>query len=120
MKKVGLFACLLAGIAGIAMAGTKSFNVTLVEPTLVGSTQLKPGDYTFKVEDQKLLIKHGRETTEANVKLEDGDTKFANTRVIYDNSDGKYKLQEICVGGTHTRVVLGSSGATEASSSQRP
>jgi hypothetical protein len=115
MKKAGVLVCLLAGIA---MAGTKSFNVTLAEPSIVAGTELKPGDYTFRLEDQKLIIKHGREVTEASVKVENTDTKFSSTKVTYDDSDGKYKLQEICVGGTHMKLVVGGAASSESSSSQ--
>ena len=62
MKKAMLLASLLAGLA---LANTKSFTVTLYEPAVVGGTELKAGDYKCELRDQKLVIKHGHETTEA-------------------------------------------------------
>ncbi|MGA2592094.1 MAG: hypothetical protein ABSH32_19455 [Bryobacteraceae bacterium] len=103
MKKAMLFVCLLAGMA---IASTKSFTVTLFEPSVVGSTELKAGDYKFEVQDQKIVIKHGHETTEATVKVETGDTKYSSTTVRYANADGKNKVQEIRVGGTNMKLVL--------------
>jgi hypothetical protein len=103
MKKAMLFVCLLAGVA---IASTKSFTVTLFEPSVVGSTELKAGDYKFEVQDQKIVIKHGHETTEATVKVETGDTKYPSTTVRYANADGKNKVQEIRVGGTNMKLVL--------------
>jgi hypothetical protein len=103
MRKALLFVCLLAAMA---FASTKSFNVTLFEPSVVGNTELKAGDYRFEVQDQKIIIKHGHETTEATVKVETGDTKYSSTTVRYANADGKNKLQEIRVGGTNMKLVL--------------
>ncbi len=103
MKKAALFACLLAGLA---LASTKSYNVTFFEPTVIGGTELKAGDYKFELQDQKIVIKHGHETTEASVKIETGDTKYAQTTVRFANADGKNKVEEIRVGGTNMKLVL--------------
>ncbi len=73
MKKALLFACLLAGMA---FASAKSFTVTLFEPAMIGGTELKAGDYKFELQDQKIVIKHGHDTTEAAVKVETGDAKY--------------------------------------------
>jgi hypothetical protein len=103
MKKAVLFACLLAGMA---FASAKSFTVTLFEPATIGGTELKAGDYKFEVQDQKIVIKHGHDTTEANVKVETGEGKYPSTTVTYANADGKNKVQEIRVGGTNMKLVL--------------
>jgi hypothetical protein len=103
MKKALLLVCLLAGMA---LASTKSFNVTLYEPSVIGGTELKAGDYKCELKDQKLVIKHGRETTEADVKIETGEAKYGSTSVRYNAGDGKMKVQEIRVGGTSMKLVL--------------
>jgi len=103
MKKAMLFVCLLAGM-GIASA--KSYSVTFYGPAVVGGTELKAGDYRFEVKDQKLLIKHGRETAEANVKVETSNSKYSSTTVRFANADGKSKVEEIRVGGTNMKLVL--------------
>ena len=103
MKKAMLFVCL---VAGMVFASAKSYTVTFLVPTTVGGTELKAGDYRFELQDQKILIKHGRQTTEVAVKVETGDAKYSSTTVRYDNADGKYKVEEIRVGGTNMRLVL--------------
>jgi hypothetical protein len=103
MKKALLCVCLLAGMA---WASTKSFTVTLYEPATVGATELKAGDYRCELQDQKIVIKRGHDTTEAAVKVETGEGKYANTTVTYANADGKNKIQEIKVGGTNMKLVL--------------
>ncbi len=103
MKKAVLFVCLLAGMA---FASVKSFTVTFFEPAMIGGTELKAGDYKFEVQDQKVIIKHGHETTEAAVTVENGDNKYSSTTVTYANADGKNKVAEIRIGGTKTKLVL--------------
>jgi len=103
MKKALVFLCL---VAGMALASTKSYTVTFFEPSIVGNTQLQAGSYKFEIQDQKLIIKHGKETAEANVKVETGATKYPATTVQYANTNGKYKVQEIRVGGTNMKLVL--------------
>jgi len=103
MKKALLFVCLLAGMA---LASTKSFTVTLFEPATIGGTELKAGDYKCELQDQKIVIKHGRQTTEAAVKVESGEAKYSSTSVRYANADGKNKVEEIRVGGTNMKIVL--------------
>jgi hypothetical protein len=109
MKKALLLACLLTGMA---LANTKSFTVTLYEPAVVGGTELKAGDYKCELKDQKLVIKRGHETTEATVKVESGDSKYASTSVRYNTGDGKSKIEEIHVGGTNMKLVLEKAGTT--------
>jgi hypothetical protein len=108
MKKTLLSMCLLAGIA---LASTKSFTVTLYEPSVIGGSELQAGDYKCEVRDQKLVIKRGRETTEAEVKVETNEAKYGSTTVRYNTGDGKMKVQEIHVGGTTMKLVLDRAGA---------
>jgi hypothetical protein len=103
MKRALLFVCLLAGMA---FASTKSFTVTLFEPATIGGTELKACDYKCELQDQKIVIKHGHETTEAAVKVESGEAKYSSTTVRYANADGKNKVEEIRVGGTNMKIVL--------------
>jgi hypothetical protein len=117
MKKAGLLVCLAASLA---LAGTKSFNVTFHEPSVIGGTEFKPGDYKVQLDEQKLVIKHGGAITEAPVKVQTGDAKYNSTVVRYDTADGKYRVQEIRLGGTNMKLVLESPATAEATGSQRP
>src|ERR1035441_8389884 len=94
-------------VAGLAGASARSYTVSLFEPTMVGSTELKPGEYKVEVNDEKAVIRHGKVQAESPVKVEEGDTKFAKTVVRYiNNADGKVRIQEIRIGGTKTRLVF--------------
>ncbi|SRR6266702_2603191 len=94
-------------VAGLAVASARSYTVNLFETAMVGATELKPGEYKIEVNDQKAVIRSGKVRTESNVKVEEGDTKFANTVVRYGKSaDGKALIQEIRIGGTKTRLLF--------------
>jgi hypothetical protein len=103
MKKALLCLGLLATMA---FASAKSFTVSFLVPATVGGTELRAGDYKFELQDQKIVIKHGRQTTEAAVKVETGDAKYSSTTVRYNMADGKNKVEEILVGGTNMKLVL--------------
>jgi len=103
MKKALLFVCL---VAAMAFASTKSYTVTFLVPATIGGTQLSAGDYRFQVQDQKIVIKHGRKTTEAAVKVETGEAKYPSTTVRYNMDGGQNKVEEIHVGGTNMKLVV--------------
>jgi hypothetical protein len=89
----------------IASAAT-SYKVTLFQPTLIGGKELKPGVYKVEVKDSTAVLSQGKESVEAPVKTETADSKFSNTSVRYRNGDGKYRIEEIRIGGTSTRLVF--------------
>ena len=105
MKLTKLVVCLVT--IGIAVASAASHSVTLYEKSTVSGRELKPGDYKLDVSGdiarfsvcKKMLM-------EVKVKLEDSGQKFDKTTVRYNSADGRYKLQEIRLGGTTTRVVF--------------
>ena len=94
-------------VAGLAVASARSYTVSLTKPTMVGATELTPGEYKIEVNDQKAVLRKGKVQTESPVKVEEGDTRFDTTVVRYvGNSDGKLRIQEIRIGGTKTRLVF--------------
>jgi hypothetical protein len=103
MKKILTLVTFL-GLAAIASA--KSYSITLFEPSLIGGTELKPGEYTLELKEQKVVIHKGKQTSEAAVKVETADSKYSSTTVRYSNGDGKYHIQEIHLGGTNMKLVV--------------
>ncbi|MBC7925378.1 MAG: hypothetical protein H7039_06935 [Bryobacteraceae bacterium] len=103
MKKI------LLSFATVALAigsAATSYRVTLFQPSTVNGTELKPGDYKVTLKDNKAVLTSGKTSIEADVKTETADTKFGTTTVRYSNGDGKYRVQEIRLGGTSTRLVF--------------
>ena len=103
MKKLALLAL---SVAGLALAGGKSYSFTLYQTALLGSTQLAPGDYQVSVVDQKAVVRNGKIHDECAVKVESGTNKYSSTTVQFDNGDGKMHLREIHIGGSTTKLVF--------------
>ena len=102
-KKIILF---FATVALAVASASNSYRVTLFQPSMLGSTELKAGDYKVEVHDNKAVITRGKQSVEANVKSESGTEKFNATSVRYGKADGKYQIQEIRLGGTTTKLTF--------------
>jgi hypothetical protein len=103
-------------VAGLAVASARSYTVNLLQPSMVGTAELKPGEYKIEINDQKAVIHKGKVQTESPVQVEESDTRFDATAVRYVTSaDGKVRIQEIRIGGTKTRLVFTTENAAAAS-----
>src|SRR5689334_14719886 len=88
---------------GVSLAYAKSYHLRLYEKSVLGSTELTPGEYTLELKDQQVVVKSGKTHAEAAVKVENEASKFPTTTVRYSNGDGKYKITEIRLGGTNMK-----------------
>jgi hypothetical protein len=102
MNKLFVVFALLA----MAVAEAKSYRMTLYEKSVLGSTELTPGQYTVEVKDSNVIVKNGRTEAQAPVKVENESSKFPTTTVRYSNGDGHYKITEIRLGGTNMKLVV--------------
>ena len=94
-------------VAGLAVAGARSYTVSFTRPNMLGTTELKPGDYKIEVDGDKAILRQGKTQAESPVKVEEGDKKFDNNAVRYvPSADGKVHIQEIRLGGTRTKLVF--------------
>ena len=91
---------------GLAMAGAKSYSLSLMDSAMLGGTELKAGDYRLEVVDQKAVIRAGKTEVQAPVKVETANAKFGRTTVLLAESGGKKRIAEICIGGTNTRLLF--------------
>jgi len=103
MKKLILS---LATFALAVSSAASTHRLTLYQPSIVAGTELKPGEYKLEVKDDKAIISRGKQSVEAPVKAESSESKFSSTSVRYENGDGKYRLQEIRIGGTSTKLIF--------------
>lgn len=99
---IAAFAFLAAALAWAA----SSYTVNLPKPAVVAGSQLKPGDYKLEINGSKAILKHGKTEVEADVTVETGSTRYAETSACCMSEDGKYRLQEIRVGGTNTKLTF--------------
>ncbi len=99
---------LLATVLGMtALASAKTFSITLFEPSHVAGTVLRPGDYKIDVSDNnKVTIRSGKTVIDTEARVETTEEKFNATSVRYRNGDGKYRIQEIRLGGTKSKLVF--------------
>ena len=95
-------------LSGIAQAET--YYVTLLKPSVVAGQELKPGDYRVEVNNDKAVISHGKRSVETKVKTEIADKKYSSTTFRYEIDGDKYKVQEIGIGGSKTKLVIGDNG----------
>jgi hypothetical protein len=90
----------------LVLANAADYNVTLYEKSTLGGTELKPGDYKVEINGDKARIYNKKQSAEAPVKMESGKEKFNTTAVRYSNAQGQYKVIEIRLGGTSTRLTF--------------
>ena len=90
----------------IAIAlGAANYHINFSKPAVVGDSELKSGEYKLELNGNKATLKNGKTTVEADVSVETSPAKFAETsQCCLEN--GKYRLHEIRIGGTNTKVVF--------------
>ncbi len=94
-------------VFAVALAWAASgHTVNFAKPAVVGSTEIKPGDYKLELNGNKATLTKGKTTVEADVTVEEGGSKFLQTSACCLGEDGKYRLQEIRVGGTNTKITF--------------
>lgn len=89
-----------------AVGQAATYNVTLLRPTVVSGQVLKPGDYKVEVNNDTAVISRGNQSVEAKVKTESTERKYNSTTVKYLKDGDNFKLQEIGIGGSKTKLVL--------------
>jgi hypothetical protein len=97
----------LFAVAALTIASAaQNYKITLFQESVVAGSTLKPGDYKLVVDGEKVVISKGKATVETTAKLETNQDKFSSTSVRYENGDGKYRVKEIRLGGTNTKLVF--------------
>jgi hypothetical protein len=111
MSKLMLGACVFS--LGIA-AAADSYHVKVSDPTWVGTTQLKPGEYTVQVEGDKVTFKMGKNVISVPAKVEENASKFADNQMLLRTENGQSKLKELDLAGTKSKILLNDASAIEA------
>jgi len=93
-------------VAAVANAGT-SYSVTFTNPTWIGQTQVKAGEYKVEIEGDKAIFKSDKTmVAEAPATVQENTEKYRYTS--FESSGAK--LKEIHVGGSTMKIVLKDSG----------
>ena len=90
----------------MAFATASTHNIVFYENATINGKEVKAGEYKMEIEGDKISIKKGKTSVEASVKVENAGDKFSTTSVRYGTEAGKYKIQEIRVGGTDIKLTV--------------
>jgi hypothetical protein len=111
MNKVLLGACVFS--LGIATAAS-TYHVRIADPTWVGGSELKPGEYEVKVDGDKVTFKQGKNVIAVAAKVETNASKYSDTQMDIKTENGQAKLRELDLGGTKSKILLTDATAVEA------
>ena len=106
MKKTLLASFLV--LAGMALAAGNTYKINIFQDSVVDGKTLKAGDYKIMMENGNAVLKQGNQTIEVPAREETEANKVASTELLY--KDGT-NLEQIRVGGTHTRIVFDAAAA---------
>ena len=99
-------AFLLVSMMGLAVASAASnFNLNFYQPTVVNGTTLKVGEAKLEIRDNKAIVKQGKTSVEANVKVESSTNKYLYTTIGYKDGDN-HQIKDITLAGTTTKLVF--------------
>lgn len=104
MKKIFLAGVL--SLASLTIVSAKSYEIVLSAPTKAGNVQLKPGQYTLKVQGTNAIFTNvdTSKSYTTPVKVENGDTKFDSTKIQSSKQGDTEQIQEIDLGGSKTKL----------------
>lgn len=96
---------LFLALFGAALAGAKTYDITLPESSVVENVPLRQGDYSLKVNGTKVTFtdENGK-SVEATAKIEQAAKKFGDTEVQTKKVAGQDQIMEIRLQGTRTKL----------------
>jgi hypothetical protein len=106
MNRIIVSVCALLTLGIGAWASGKSYDVTLHQTITSGGVELQPGEYKLNVENEKATFHQHKLAAENPVRVETAEEKYRSTSMILVKGDGKYRIREIHLGGTNTRLVF--------------
>lgn len=104
MKSILMIAAL--AVASLSVASAKSYEITLPNAAVAGSTELRAGHYRLKVNGAyaEFLNLDNEHTIMVPVKLESAAGKFDNTAVNCKSENGVSQIQAIELQDTNSRL----------------
>lgn len=97
---------LLVSVVSLAVASAASnFNLNFYQTTVVNGTTLKVGEAKLAIKDNKVIVKQGKTSVEASVKVESGSNKYLYTTIGYKDADN-HQIKDITLAGTTTKLIF--------------
>jgi hypothetical protein len=102
LKRIAILALL-----GVSLASAKTYTFTVTNPAQAGKVQLKPGEYSLKLDGSQVVFMdtNGRRI-DATAKVETAGRKFDQTAVATSKAGGSTRIQWIELGGGRNKVVF--------------
>jgi len=97
---------IIFSIAATGLVAADTHKITLYQDSLAGAEQLAAGNYKLQLDGEKVILSQGKKSVEVPVKVEAVENTNPSTTIRFANSDGKYRIQEIRLGGTKTKLVF--------------
>jgi len=95
-----------------SIAFAKTYNFRLSERSQVCTAQLKPGEYSLKVDGSQVILKDNMgHQIDVLATAQDGERKFEQTAVVLTKVDGTNRIQSVQLGGSKTTIVFQSGQA---------
>jgi len=106
MKKISVLTVALLGLA--ALAGAKSYGISLSSPAKVGNLELKPDNYSVKLlkGNDAVFTDHMGKKYETKARVENGTRKFNYTAVESHRVNGVEHIDGIELSGTRTTLAF--------------
>jgi hypothetical protein len=94
-------------LTSLGVANAKSYSIILSSPAQVGTSTLKPGEYSVSVKGDQAVFQSGGKSVAIPVKVEQGSQKFDETTVNSTTKNGMENISEIDLGGSATKLEFG-------------
>jgi hypothetical protein len=104
MKKLLVVGVL--ALSSLCILSAKTYELTLTSVTKAGSVQLKPGQYTLKIQGANAIFTdvNTSKSFTTPVKVQETDKKFDDTKVQSTKEGDTEKIEEIDLGGSKTKL----------------
>jgi len=90
----------------LSIASAKSYTVNVLQPAVLGGTELKAGEYKLEINGDKVQLKNGGRRVEATVKVETTPERNPSTSLRLENNGGRLHIREIRLAGTSMKLVV--------------
>lgn len=96
---------MVLAIAGLSLAGAKSYDVAIPSVTVVHNLRLKPGDYHIKLQGSNVIFTNAYgDSFKTTATVQTASTKAEYTEVETKKIAGQDQVEEILLGGSRTKL----------------
>jgi acetamidase/formamidase len=93
----------LISLASVSAADKNSkFDVNLYQPVVLNGTSFKAGEAKVEIVDGKAILKQGKLTAQAPVKVELAKDKYLQTKIGFKDN----QISDISLGGSNKHILF--------------